>query len=880
MQFGPRKTSSEKPSAGKSRSAASSLGEPSLLSALSDRDFRRLGVSLNETRRTVIRRAADRSSRTLARRQLVNPSDKTATQLSQVATSAYRLLDPRQRESSKDRVYVGRIMPNALMWAGRTSFADGVGDRSAAEPNNDYVDDREYEEVIRVESLLETPATGMDLDAAWTRSLDSSDLIRPSARWVRWFRQQLHRPAVLLGLTALLLITTVWSWIRMSNERGLVSMRRVHPALETPDQTEAASSAVPTKTVSPSFTSAPDRLDATLASEGSGSPTQKDLVEPLSPSKVVAAEGTAPRNSVVPVATLDSAIAPESFPQVDGPQSVVKSDAKADLIDDIWNRAHVVETNDEMMALRIEEAFPMEFTVPADAPLVEQQRPEPTPIETPERITVKAAVPSEDEIRFARSQLFEVIPSLRESVDLEKIATLKEKLDRAAKASDPGSVDDWVVSAFQTQVAWLSGDTEALQKIVDTIQQRFDARADILLADGFVDAATLVLQSPTDLRLQEQLLRQGVRRADDLFVNEDWEATKKITRSLELLLEPLSAKNEFTQRVRNLREGLAKAERFAATVSLAKEASVNDAEPTEAALAGRYYCFLLRRWDHGLPWLAAGNDRRLAAIASDELALDGDLAATFDIAERWLAVAKRDDDRASVSMTLHAISLLQSCSTQQRGIVQLKTKRLLDQVLQDLPPDLKYLTDSVSLQSSAPSIADAPQIKTRHDVFAPEPSKTVANEMSGRIRINGKDVGLGLVYQPGVAITAESLQQISEILDQSVDTWSLDLVATFELETESMVSVRCGSASNLAKGRVWVDERRLEQFASKSTFVTPLPAGQHTVRWEIEGQSIDDAYLRIDDVVREKILSLRPAYQPKNDDLPTISTIKLLSTSP
>jgi len=77
-------------------------------------DFRRLGVRPQETRTTVIRLAAARSAKTLAEQQLRQPSQQAALQLSRVATSAYRLLDPRFRPDASQRAHVGRIV--TLMW--------------------------------------------------------------------------------------------------------------------------------------------------------------------------------------------------------------------------------------------------------------------------------------------------------------------------------------------------------------------------------------------------------------------------------------------------------------------------------------------------------------------------------------------------------------------------------------------------------------------------------------------------------------------------------------------------------------------------------------------------------------------------------------------
>ncbi|MEL6108574.1 MAG: hypothetical protein AAFU85_21420, partial [Planctomycetota bacterium] len=93
--------------------------------ALGPDDFQRIGLQPLETRLTVIRRAATRTSKSLASRQLSEPSLVTEHQLSRVALSTYRVLDPRQRVDAKQRAHVGRIRPGTLLMAEQAAFADG-----------------------------------------------------------------------------------------------------------------------------------------------------------------------------------------------------------------------------------------------------------------------------------------------------------------------------------------------------------------------------------------------------------------------------------------------------------------------------------------------------------------------------------------------------------------------------------------------------------------------------------------------------------------------------------------------------------------------------------------------------------------------------------
>ncbi|MGI9470996.1 MAG: hypothetical protein ACR2NZ_05665 [Rubripirellula sp.] len=215
-------------------------------------DFRRLGVRPHECRLTVIRRAAARSSRALAEKQLNAPSDQAALQLSRVTTSAYRLLDPRQRPDSSQRTHIGRILPNVLNWAGQTSFHSqssypnsaerprvtsgrGVDARpsDAGQGDVDSSESRmEADRAFAGSSLTDTEMVElMELDStpllagqpAWTHSLHDGDLLGKSPlsrRLSRWSRRLRHPWSLLavggLCIGTLLGVYALWSESRQS----------------------------------------------------------------------------------------------------------------------------------------------------------------------------------------------------------------------------------------------------------------------------------------------------------------------------------------------------------------------------------------------------------------------------------------------------------------------------------------------------------------------------------------------------------------------------------------------------------------------------------------------------------------------------------------
>jgi hypothetical protein len=167
--------------------------EPARLS-LDPEDFRRLGIRPFECRQTVIRLAAIRTSRSLAQQQLFEPTSDRSLQLSQVATSTYRLLDPRGRIDPIQRAVIGRIMPHALSVAGKTRF---FSEQIDADVNLAAFESFELEE------SLDDFSNEFERQPKWTISLSEQDLLapRPPIRVVRRAKRRSRlRRFTLLGI--------------------------------------------------------------------------------------------------------------------------------------------------------------------------------------------------------------------------------------------------------------------------------------------------------------------------------------------------------------------------------------------------------------------------------------------------------------------------------------------------------------------------------------------------------------------------------------------------------------------------------------------------------------------------------------------------------
>lgn len=162
-------------------------------------DFQRIGIQPKETRLEVIRRAASRAAKSLARRQLNAPNPVTEEQLSRIAISTYRLLDPRQRQDRQSRAHVGRIRPGALYRVGRTEFANEKILIQSCDSSETSIATHHREEWIG--------------DGA--RSMLDSEASDPacSGRLGRVRRRATH-PAIIVAMIVALLVTAgaIWKW--------------------------------------------------------------------------------------------------------------------------------------------------------------------------------------------------------------------------------------------------------------------------------------------------------------------------------------------------------------------------------------------------------------------------------------------------------------------------------------------------------------------------------------------------------------------------------------------------------------------------------------------------------------------------------------------
>ncbi|MEM8667575.1 MAG: hypothetical protein AAGG48_08680 [Planctomycetota bacterium] len=249
------------------------MSEPSVTIDLED--FRRLGIRPDETRTAVIRLATARNAKPLSEQNLQKADPQIEAQLSRVATSAYRLLDPRRRDNEQARTRVGRILPLALRTAGKTPFAASPTQRSldaafapeaVVEPDaleiDDWFDFERPEDDTFVDSMLHEDVPG-------DRWKTDSQGLRETERPLELSSRGIHSRRILLACSAAIVVivcAVAWStYLKLQRHHTDRPFAVVSPGFNDWDRAEFRSLPLEFTTPEPKESDGSDVIDRALA---------------------------------------------------------------------------------------------------------------------------------------------------------------------------------------------------------------------------------------------------------------------------------------------------------------------------------------------------------------------------------------------------------------------------------------------------------------------------------------------------------------------------------------------------------------------------------------------------------------------------------------
>ena len=657
-------------------------------------DFRRLGVRPFEYRLSVIRQAVARSSRPLAKKQLASPSPQSSLQLSRVATSAYRVLDPRQRVDTHQRVCVGRILPNALIWAGRTSFCDSVTEPESESESvvipftrRDSGDDA----LIEIPTI-ETSPIPSQLNEGWEQTLQDQDLLNttPMAKRLSRLQMQSKHPLVLLSVVGLILGTLLGLATLMPNENALTKVRNDSiPDGETASGAEAINNS--TVIIKPNRTPPDDNMlpgrdqvrDPGTAELSVTVPLDLDV---LFPSEVEAdTMNLTPSENPANGDSTNENLANENSEKTAPMMSAPTNQDSPYLADPFVGLTQAPEKQSPPAEKDVARD-PVMIETPKTLP-AESSAPESTKLAEPTKLAEsRYPIPEQESVRAAKTRLMELIPELATLTPLDDVTDQIKKIAAIEDDLQEGSVDRWTARLMIAEFAWTIENLDAVAERLRPLL-RFETAEALPLTYSFVAACDRAHLPET----HSHLLSVGLQLADRLLMSESYPECEQVVEAIRPSAKFLGS-NSSRDYLEQFLEAAEHMSRSTATVQriLDEEGQIG-LDAKSVGTAGRHYCLMLRQWQRGLPWLVKVSNSRIASLARQELELNenADADDLFQLAQRWDTLASRSTRRAADSMRLHAIELMRLAGAKSTGLKKLEIERLIDESLVSLPPFLK-----------------------------------------------------------------------------------------------------------------------------------------------------------------------------------------------
>lgn len=711
-------------------------------SRLNPNDFRRLGVRPHEFRLAVIRRAAMLRARAIAVQHLNAPNGKFERKLTRLATSTYRLLDPRQRHDQHHRLLVGRIHPQILHGAGQTCFHNELSDFGSSPRQltktpfeRSLLTDAELIELLDLESP--PPGTRSALPQ-WAVRLSDADLLESGSfsRRVTRLRTRLRRSPRTLAMAGMLLLALLGVAVyRWRSEQGLMSR---------------ASFAQTTRPLSTAMSSA--QADADPAQNGVlGTPirtpissAQNDFHEAGGPgassSRLLPAQHSIPQPSAEPlqiepvIPDFPSVDAPSLAPSpllsaagteaveersvagvTDGQDSAVSSDLQTidtqakensmlfaerqdpegsrelqnvaeSTLDGAGEAAHPhASTEDLWAAIDSIGSLPSSFApIAKPVPLIDlgtEIVSKPLPLES-----VRRAAPDEMSLRLARRGLIDLMPSLEYAYEANQAAMRIEQLEWIQQQFSSDSTESWIITHLIAETAWLIESVPQVERRLRELTLRYDVSSDRLLAETFVNA----LPHASIPRTRSHLIQNGLRLAERLLQQSEAALCGQVLKAMASSQADATAGHDALQRdLDEYFEALEFMERHAEVIDRVARLGT-EPERDDAIILGRYYCMILRQWERGVHWLQHTEDPRMAHAVEEELALGEQptVEQLQGVARAWLIAANRTTGRPADSMRLHAIDLLHRGQAEASDSQRADIDRQLDETVRSIPPHL------------------------------------------------------------------------------------------------------------------------------------------------------------------------------------------------
>ncbi len=761
-------------------------------------DFERLGVQHQECRLTVIRRAASRAALTVAqtnaRRAASQPQGSPETnqgltqELSLVAASAYRLLDPRRRADATERAHVGRILPGALLAAGHTKFHSTPFANDVFDTTDDdiaapvLIGDTAITETVPHHEPWSTVLTNNA--AELSEQICTRDLIRhyesmiPLERIRRW----VHQPQMIIGLIVALLLTSVWLvfWRQRETSRVLNSTLA--------KQTQTRPSAV---TVIPSATIS---LDASPAS----------IQHPIQKLK--------PEAPVITEPSVDTSTAHEL-------RTVHSSRLRSDWTLLIQNKVS-----------------------PSDSASVPPPIVETVPVTPQNSATLRVPAFSTELSEATRKRL------LRELLPMDYLETLNDVNavqiagDRFLESSSKGTIEHWSGEIIAASPAWFSGNISELHRRWLAVSEVYDVDFAQFIVMTYIEATAL----PCSTTLNDSVISHSLEAVQFILADDTLDACEELIRFSRNQSDDVQQWNHLSEAIKLAKRTSTRvADRSPIDAATSSEATIIG---RHLCFLSRDWSeglpWLARCSDARLMGMAK-NELRLT---ESKLSSATDWAEASRI---WQGFSEGLTGYSQQVVQLHAVEILSQAISLASPIDELRLTEELEKLQSELPKSLLVANDwskRFEFQKAEKSVEEI-QLPPVSMLALPEPHPRHMEPifLSGQVCMaDGVDQLLSLRYQTGTVIGPIKLATIQRHSRSLFSPLHLDVSGTFTEHQGGTVVISTHVSSQSLRQTVYLDGEKIEIDPLEGIARCSVPKGEHTVRWVVDGVNFETLFLSLE----------------------------------
>jgi hypothetical protein len=259
-------------------------------------------------------------------------------------------------------------------------------------------------------------------------------------------------------------------------------------------------------------------------------------------------------------------------------------------------------------------------------------------------------------------------PELEDAAPSARRALAGKLLEEAAKMPD-APADAFVVLGGAIESAVEAGDLPLALKAADQMAEQYDL-------DGLAVRVGAALKlPPRSYPANAGNAPAALELLEALESAEDYAVASRLVAVLEQVPDP-SLHAVVLRRAAGVEELRAARERL--TVALEKLKS-SPADPAANLAVGRYTALLRGDWEHGLPFLAKGDDPKLAALANATLANPAGTDAHVNLANEWWELGLASTGRAATSLLQRAADEYQIAEPGLSGLaLMMAGKRVAD----------------------------------------------------------------------------------------------------------------------------------------------------------------------------------------------------------